>query len=73
MTERMSEKIELLLREAAENEMLGGLAATQDERIAHRKRAAALKALADNVRELDRTAQQPLLTRDRYCGRDNCT
>lgn len=45
MTE-LSEKIDALLQEANECEMLGGLAATHEEQAAHRQRAEELRALA---------------------------
>ena len=45
MTE-ISDKLDALLKEADECEMLGGLAATHEERVAHRQRAEELRALA---------------------------
>jgi hypothetical protein len=45
MTE-LSEKIDELLKQADECEMLSGLAATHKEQIAHRQRAEELRALA---------------------------
>jgi hypothetical protein len=45
MTE-LSNGIDALLKEVDECEMLGGLAATHEERVAHRQRAKELRALA---------------------------
>jgi hypothetical protein len=52
MTEDFSEKIEKLLMEAAECDMLGGLAASHDERATYRQRAEELRALAANAQVL---------------------
>lgn len=45
-------KIEQLLQEADQCEMLGGLAATHEERIAHRQRAEELRSLATQAQVL---------------------
>jgi hypothetical protein len=52
MTEDFSEKIEKLLQEAAECDMLGGLAASHDERATYRQRAEDLRALAAKAQVL---------------------
>ena len=51
MTE-IIEQIEKLLQEADECEMLGGLAASHEERVAHRQRAEELRSLATKAQVL---------------------
>jgi UDP-N-acetylmuramyl tripeptide synthase len=52
MTDDVDEKIEKLLQEAAECDMLGGLAASHEERIAFRQRAEELRELAAKAQVL---------------------
>jgi hypothetical protein len=42
----LSEKIDSLLKDADECEMLGGLASSHDERVAYRRKAEGLRSLA---------------------------
>ena len=52
MTDDFNEKIEKLLQEAAECDMLGGLAASHEERITFRQRAEELRELATKAQVL---------------------
>jgi hypothetical protein len=49
MIDHNREEIEKLLLEAAECEMLGGLAASHEDRVAHRNRAKHLRGLASEA------------------------
>ena len=57
----LSVKIDQLLKEADECEMLGGLCASHEERIANRRRAEELRALASET-------QHVLAERNRHEG-----
>lgn len=52
MTDDFDENIEKLLQEAAECDMLGGLAASHEERISFRQRAGELRELAAKAQVL---------------------
>jgi hypothetical protein len=49
---KIAEQIEKLLQEADECEMLGGLAASHEERVAHRQRAEELRSLSSKAQIL---------------------
>ena len=57
MIDHTREEIENLLLEAAECEMLGGLAASREDRVANRNRA-------ERLRDLAAEAQRSLLARE---------
>jgi hypothetical protein len=59
----ISEEIEKLLQEADECEKLGGLAATHEERVAHRQRAEELRDLATRAQVLLEQSEARLIGR----------
>ena len=54
----MSDQTDKLLQEANECEMLGGLAAAHDERVAYRERAERLRILASEAHRLSGSGRQ---------------